>query len=103
MKNIPLDKMINYNKSIKKSSLDKNNIFNSLFGFLIALTIHNMIQLLFNDFIFKIIDANIDKKKRIIKIFNAEIDIKKIIELFLKILLISIFIYIFFKFNNILN
>ena len=102
MKNIPLDKMINYNKSIKKSSLDKNNIFTSLFGFLIALTIHNMIQLLFNDFIFKIIDANIDKK-RIIKIFNAEIDIKKIIELFLKILLISIFIYIFFKFNNILN
>lgn len=36
----------------KKNPLNLNSIFNSLFGFLLALTIHNMIELVFNDFIF---------------------------------------------------
>nr|QDY52368.1 hypothetical protein 7_16 [Mimiviridae sp. ChoanoV1] len=103
MKNIALNKMINYGKSIQKNPLNLNSIYNSLFGFLLALTIHNMIELVFNEFIFKIIDANIDKKKRTIDIFNSKIDLEKILELFIRILLICIFIYIFFNVNNLIK
>jgi len=84
-------------------TLNMNTIINSLFGFLIALTFNDIKDTLVENFLLKIVHANINKKKKKIKFLNAEINLELILDMFIRILLIVLFINIGFITSKSLN
>jgi len=83
--------------------LNMNTIINSLFGFLIALTFNDIKDTLVENVLLKIVHANINEKKTKVKILNAEINLELILDMFIRILLIVLFIYIGFRTSKSLN
>ena len=70
---------------------------NSLFGFLIALTFNDIKDTLIDNILLKIIHANINEEKRKIKFLNTEIDLIKILDMFIRLLLIILIFYLAFE------
>ena len=83
--------------------LNMNTIINSLFGFLIALTFNDIKDTLVENVLLKIVHANINEKKTKVKILNAEINLELILDMFIRILLIVLFIYLGFRTSKSLN
>ena len=83
--------------------LNMNTIINSLFGFLIALTFNDIKDTLVENVLLKIVHANIDEKKTKVKFLKAEIDLELILDMFIRILLIVLFIYMGFRTSRSLN
>ena len=79
--------------------INMNTIINSLFGFLLALTFNDIKDTIVDNIILNIIHANIDEKKKIIRVLNADIDLLKILDLFVRLLLIAFILYLILKFN----
>lgn len=77
--------------------LSLNTIMNSLFGFLIALTFNDVKDTLIDNILLKIIHANINEEKRKIKFLNTEIDLIKILDMFIRLLLIILIFYLAFE------
>ena len=77
--------------------LSLNIIMNSLFGFLIALTFNDIKDTLIDNILLKIIHANINEEKRKIKFLNTEIDLIKILDMFIRLLLIILIFYLAFE------
>ena len=87
----------------EKMVLNMNTIINSLFGFLIALTFNDIKDTLVENVLLKIVHANINEEKTKIKILNAEINLELILDMFIRILLIILFIYVGFRTSKSLN
>ena len=89
----------------KKFMININGIINSLFGFLLALTFNDIKDTLVENFLLKIIHANIDEKKSKVKVLKAEIDLIQLLDMFIRLLLILLFVFFAYKttksFNNI--
>jgi hypothetical protein len=83
--------------------LNMNTIINSLFGFLIALTFNDIKDTLVENVLLKIVHANIDEKKTKVEFLKAEIDLELILDMFIRILLIVLFIYMGFRTSRSLN
>jgi len=83
--------------------LNMNTIINSLFGFLIALTFNDIKDTLVENVLLKIVHANINEKKTKVKILKAEINLELILDMFIRILLIVLFIYVGFRTSKSLN
>jgi len=83
--------------------LNMNTIINSLFGFLIALTFNDIKDTLVENVLLKIVHANINEKKTKVKILKAEINLELILDMFIRILLIVLFIYLGFRTSKSLN
>jgi len=83
--------------------LNMNTIINSLFGFLIALTFNDIKDTLVENVLLKIVHANINEKQKKVKILKAEINLELILDMFIRILLIVLFIYIGFRTSKSLN
>ena len=77
--------------------LNINTIMNSLFGFLIALTFNDIKDTLIDNVLLKIIHSNINDKKRKIKFLNTEIDLIKILDMCIRLLLIVLIFYLAFE------
>ena len=77
--------------------LSLNTIMNSLFGFLIALTFNDVKDTLIDNILLKIIHANINEKKRKIKFLNTEIDLIKLLDMFIRLLLIILIFFLAFE------
>ena len=88
----------------KKIMINVNGIINSLFGFLLALTFNDIKDTLVENFLLKIIHANIDDDKKIIKVLKADIDLIHLLDMFIRILLILLFVFFVYRttesFNN---
>ena len=83
--------------------LNMNTIINTLFGFLIALTFDDIKDTIVENVILKIVHANINKEKTKVKILKAEINLELILDMFIRILLIVLFIYVGFRTSKSLN
>ena len=90
-------------ESKERMVLNMNTIINSLFGFLIALTFNDIKDTLVENVLLKIVHANIKEKKTKVKILNAEINLELILDMFIRILLIVLFINIGFITSKSLN
>ena len=90
-------------ESKERMVLNMNTIINSLFGFLIALTFNDIKDTLVENVLLKIVHANIKEKKTKLKILNAEINLELILDMFIRILLIVLFINIGFITSKSLN
>jgi len=90
-------------ESKERMVLNMNTIINSLFGFLIALTFNDIKDTLVENVLLKIVHANIKEKKTKLKILNAEINLELILDMFIRILLIVLFIYVGFRTSKSLN
>jgi len=90
-------------ESKERMVLNMNTIINSLFGFLIALTFNDIKDTLVENVLLKIVHANIKEKKTKVKILNAEINLELILDMFIRILLIVLFIYVGFRTSKSLN
>ena len=77
--------------------LNINTIMNSLFGFLIALTFNDVKDTLIDNVLLKIIHSNINDEKRKIKFLNTEIDLIKILDMCIRLLLIVLIFYLAFE------
>lgn len=77
--------------------LNINTIMNSLFGFLIALTFNDVKDTLIDNVLLKIIHSNINDKKRKLKFLNTEIDLIKILDMCIRLLLIVLIFYLAFE------
>jgi hypothetical protein len=88
----------------KKIMINVNGIINSLFGFLLALTFNDIKDTLVENFLLKIIHANIDDDKKTIKVLKADIDLIHFLDMFIRILLILLFVFFVYRttesFNN---
>jgi hypothetical protein len=105
MRTLSMKHMLNSVKPENKERmvLNMNTIINSLFGFLIALTFNDIKDTLVENVLLKIVHANINEKKTKVKILNAEINLELILDMFIRILLIVLFIYIGFRTSKSLN
>jgi hypothetical protein len=83
--------------------LNVNTLINSFFGFLIALTFNDVKDTLVENVLLKIVHANINESKKKIKFLNAEINLELILDMFIRMLLIVLFIYIGFRTSKSLN
>ena len=70
---------------------------NSLFGFLIALTFNDVKDTLIDNVLLKIIHSNINDEKRKIKFLNTEIDLIKLLDMCIRLLLIVLIFYMAFE------
>jgi|TARA_B110000261_G_scaffold82019_1_gene94267 hypothetical protein len=82
------------------NTINLNSIINSLFGFLIALTFNDIKDTIIENFIIKLINANVNERKTKIKIWNADIDLLLILDMFVRIFLIVLFLFIAYRFSN---
>ena len=105
MRALSMKHMLNSVKpeSKERMVLNMNTIINSLFGFLIALTFNDIKDTLVENVLLKIVHANIKEKKTKVKILNAEINLELILDMFIRILLIVLFIYVGFRTSKSLN
>ena len=105
MRTLSMKHMLNSVKPENKERmvLNMNTIINSLFGFLIALTFNDIKNTLVENVLLKIVHSNINEKKIKVKIFNTEINLELILDMFIRILLIVLFIYIGFRTSKSLN
>jgi len=105
MRDLSMKHMLNSVKpeSKERMVLNMNTIINSLFGFLIALTFNDIKDTLVENVLLKIVHANIKEKKTKLKILNAEINLELILDMFIRILLIVLFIYVGFRTSKSLN
>ena len=84
-------------KNKEKMVLNINTIMNSLFGFLIALTFNDVKDTLIENVLLNIVHSNINKEKRKFKFLNTEIDLIKILDMCIRLLLILIIFYLAFE------
>jgi hypothetical protein len=105
MRTLSMKHMLNSVKPENKERmvLNMNTIINSLFGFLIALTFNDIKDTLVENVLLKIVHANINEKKTKVKILKAEINLELILDMFIRILLIVLFIYLGFRTSKSLN
>ena len=102
MKPLTVQHMIGSIKSLENeiNTINVNSIINSLFGFLIALTFNDIKDTIIENFIIKIINANIDEKKSTVKIWNTDINLLLFLDMFVRMILIAIFLFIAYKYSN---
>tara|TARA_B110000483_G_C17857914_1_gene412994 strand:- start:294 stop:557 length:264 start_codon:yes stop_codon:yes gene_type:complete len=80
--------------SIIKVKLNKSIIINTFLGLVIALIFDDMKELIINEIILKFVNKNVEKKN--ILVFNTKLDLQKIVDLLVNIILSMIFIGILY-------
>ena len=80
--------------SIIKVKLNKSIIINTFLGLVIALIFDDMKELIINEIILKFVNKNVEKKN-ILKI-NTKLDLQKIVDLLVNIILSMVFIGILY-------
>ena len=80
--------------SIIKVKLNKSIIINTFLGLVIALIFDDMKELIINEIILKFVNKNVEKKN--ILVFNTKLDLQKIVDLLVNIILSMVFIGILY-------
>jgi len=85
---------IHHSRSILHFKLNKPLVLNTFLGLIIALIFDDVKELVINEIILKFINTKIETKK--IVIFNTEIDVQKIVDLVVNIILSLFIIYLLY-------
>ena len=80
--------------SIIKVKLNKSIIINTFLGLVIALIFDDMKKLIINEIILKFVNKNVEKKN--ILVFNTKLDLQKIVDSLVNIILSMVFIGILY-------
>ena len=80
--------------SIIKVKLNKSIIINTFLGLVIALIFDDMKELIINEIILKFVNKNVEKKN--ILVFNTKLDLQKIVDSLVNIILSMVFIGILY-------
>ena len=83
---------IHHSKSMMHFKLNRGLILNTFLGLVIALIFDDVKELIINEIILKFVNTNIETKE--IEIMGAQINLQKIIDLLVNIVLSLLIIYI---------